>query len=95
MHELYILCDYSRLFALVDTLQTECAARPDGSVLVLDYGSTKKSAQGFIVLSFPEQVDASLLAHLDADSDTLDYSLYVAAPLDTDPAILLPMLAEL
>jgi hypothetical protein len=94
MHELYILCPYSKLFALIDALQAECAARADAGVIVLDSGPTKKGAQGFLVLSFPRQVDPSLVAHLDANPDVLDYSLYVVAHPDTDPAVYLSALVE-
>lgn len=72
-----------QLLPMVVAFEEQFAAQRE-EVVVLDWGTSYKRQQGYIVLEWEEEVDAAFIDQLTADNNVADFSVYTIPPITDD-----------
>jgi hypothetical protein len=86
--DVHITCALEQLYALVDTFEEQFTARQE-KVTLLDWGCSYKREKGCLVLEWAEEVDEDFIAHLAADEDVDDFTVYTIPCLTDEQVSLL------
>jgi hypothetical protein len=78
MQEIFIVCPQQRAYLIGEALQRQFE-REQEPATVVQYGTTDKQEQGFVVLEFAEVVPVPFLASLKVRPDIVDHTVYTVA----------------
>src|SRR5690242_1034951 len=80
MQDVHItLRHWDQLQARVASFEEHFATQPE-EVTVLDWGTSCKLEQGYIVVEWSDEADEAFLAQLKTDEEVMDYSVYTVPP---------------
>ncbi|SRR5713226_2750987 len=82
MQDIHMTFPLDQFHATVAALGKQFAAQPE-AVMILDFGCSVKTAVGFLVLEWTDEVDEAFIQQLTDDSSILDFCVY-SVPCSTD-----------
>jgi hypothetical protein len=82
MQDMLITFPLAHFHAMIAAFEEQCTAQPE-EVAILDFGSSYKLEQGYIVIEWSEDVSPTFVEQLTADSNVLDFTIF-CIPCVTD-----------
>ena len=88
MQDVHITFPLEHFHAMIAAFEEQCAAQHE-EVAILDFGSSYKLQQGYIVLEWNGDVDPAFIEQLSAESTILDFTIYSLSYLTDEQVSLL------